>query len=594
MRRWLKYSLIVIVLLAIAAVAASLLLMRGSLARLDGKIDLPGLSAPVDIDRDALGVVTIHAANETDAMRALGYVHAQERFFEMDLLRRSAAGELSELFGSLALEVDRKHRVHRLRERASNDFATIASDKLPLLRAYTDGVNAGLADLRVRPWPYLLLRVKPEPWRDEDIALAGDAMFFDLQGGTDERDLALWRIKQVVPAALDQLITADGTTWDAPLEGAARAAIALPDAATLDLRKLPAPGIDGSPPYVDPNAPGSNNFAVSGALTKDGRAILANDMHLGLRAPDIWFRTRLLYQDQRAVGGKVDISGFTLPGVPGVIVGSNTHVAWGFTNSYAGNAEWMWIPRCTDSVNHCGQKIVHETIRVAGAPSVSLDITETDWGPILKTLPSGDVLALRWAPQLQGALNLNLLDFATASQLDQVMTISETVGIPAQNLVVADATGRIGWHITGGLPDISGECDGHRSAPVGFPGALDPATSTGGEACRPWSLDGSIAPFLVDPPSHRLWTANNRTLDADALFRVGDSGYGLGARAQQIRDDLFARSQFAEKDLLAIQLDDRTVFLEPWWKQLRALVQSSNDPVLQRMEAATRRHARVC
>ncbi len=598
--RWLRRSVFVLLLLIVVAFGTGWWLLRGSLATLDGSVELPGLLSPVAIERDALGVVTIHAANEIDAMRALGYVHAEERFFEMDLLRRSAAGELSELFGSIALDVDKRHRVHRFRARALGNLIGIAGDKMPQLQAYTEGVNAGLSDLRVRPWPYLLLQAKPEPWQLSDTALAGYAMFFDLQGGSNERELALWRIKQVVPAALYKLIAADGTEWDAPLEGAPRGNVALPDVATLDLRKLPAPGIDGSPAYVDPNAPGSNNFAVAGALTKDGRAIVADDMHLGLRVPDIWFRARLLYPDARAVEGKVDVSGFTLPGVPGVIVGSNRHVAWGFTNSYVSNADWMWIPHCDDSIGHCGETVRHETIRVAGAPSFVMEITETAWGPVIKTLPNGAALALRWAPQLPGTLNLNLLDLATAAQLGQAIAVSKTVGIPAQNLVIADAYGRIGWHVTGGTPDWAGWCGWHRPDPdpENAPGAAgdDLAAETQFaarnhipvEPCYSWDVDRSISPDIVDPLSHRLWTANNRTLGGEALLQVGDSGYALGARAKQIRDDLYAKNMFTEKDLLAIQLDNRALFLERWWKQLRTLLQASHDPVLKRLEAATR------
>ncbi|HTA64143.1 MAG TPA: penicillin acylase family protein, partial [Xanthomonadaceae bacterium] len=349
MIRWLKRGVPALLVLIVIAFATGWWLLRGSLATLDGSVDLPGLSAPVDIQRDALGVVTIHAANETDALRALGYVHGQERFFEMDLARRSAAGELSELFGPIALELDKKHRAHRFRAHALGDLGAIAGDKLPQLQAYADGVNAGLAGLKVRPWPYLLLGMKPKPWQLADTPLVGYAMYFDLQGGDNERELAMWKIRQHVPSALWALISRDGTSWDAPLEGQPRGDATLPDAATLDLRKLPIPGAQKAKAFADSMSPGSNNFAVSGALTKDGRAIVADDMHLGLRAPDIWFRARLLYADPKAPDGKVDVGGFTRPGIPAVIVGSNTHVAWAFTNSYG---DWMdWVKACESLPN---------------------------------------------------------------------------------------------------------------------------------------------------------------------------------------------------------------------------------------------------
>ena len=607
MARWFKRGAVALLVLIALAFGTGWWLLHGSLATLDGRLELPGLTAPVTIQRDALGVVTIRAGNETDAMRALGYVHAQERFFEMDLLRRSAAGELAALFGPIALNIDKQHRVHRLRARALQDLSTIAGDKLPLLQAYTDGINSGLADLRVRPWPYLLLRARPKPWRLEDTALAGDAMFFELQGGDNERELALWRIKQVVPAALYKLISADGTEWDAPLEGAPRGNVALPDAATLDLRKLPAPGIDGSPPYVDPNAPGSNNFAVSGALTKDGRAILANDMHLHLRVPDIWFRVRLLYPDARAIDGKVDISGFSLPGVPGVIVGSNTHVAWGFTNSYG---DWMdWVQGCSDAYTaacnprNAPQRQVVETIRVKNGLPFLLKVVEQQGGTrTAATADAASGLSMIWTAHFPGALTLGALDMARAQDIDAAVRIANHAGIPAQNMLVADRSGHIAWTIAGRIPKAFADPGCDRASPAmpqlaalpatALPGAILSKQSEPGD-CVPWGTDGHVAwadrnPAILNPASNRLWTANNRVTDGADLAMIGDAGYALGARAKQIRDDLFARNTFTENDLLAIQLDDRTLFLQRWWQQLRALVKSSDDPALKRIEAATR------
>jgi penicillin G amidase len=275
MLKWLKRVLILILVLLLSVAAIIWFLLRGSLAELDGEISIPHLSAPVEIERDALGTVTIHAANEADMARTLGYIHAQERFFEMDLLRRSAAGELSELFGDIAVEKDKTARVHRLRARVDANLAAFAGDKLEIINAYTDGVNQGLNALSVRPWPYLLLQTKPKQWQATDSAMVGYAMFFDLQDESNSRELALWKIKQSVPDALYQLLAAEGTEWDAPLFGEARGNIALPNADVLDLRKLPMPAKGMGYGDSEPAAPGSNNFAIAGALTKDGRAGLA-------------------------------------------------------------------------------------------------------------------------------------------------------------------------------------------------------------------------------------------------------------------------------------------------------------------------------
>ena len=581
-RLLLRLFLLLLLLLLLAALAGWWA-MRGSLAILDGELSLPGLSAPVEIERDALGVVTIHAANETDAARALGYVHGQERFFEMDLLRRSAAGELSELFGKIALQKDQSARVHRLRARITGSMAAVAGDKLPALVAYSEGVNAGLQQLRVRPWPYLLLRSKPKPWQPADSALAGYAMFFDLQDESNSRELALWKIKQSVPEALYRLIAAQGTQWDAPLVGPAYGNVPLPSAEELDLRRLPMPSEAADHALSEPAAPGSNNFAVAGALTADGRAIVANDMHLGLRAPGIWFRARLLYDDAKAPGGKTDVSGFTLPGIPSVIVGSNRHVAWGFTNSYG---DWLdffrieWVDAAHTQYRGANGAepvhVVHESIAVKGEPDVDFPVRETRWGPITQELDDKQSLALRWSAQSPGALNFGLAHLVNAADLDAALGQAGAVGIPGQNLVIADRSGRIAWRLTAQMPKRVGDCDA--TAPI----------ETSGDCYWDGWRAADENPRLVDPPSHRLWTANARVVDGDALKLIGDSGYANGARARQIRDDLFAKNRFNEHDLLSIALDDRALFLERWWQLLRTQAQSSRDPSWRQIEAATR------
>lgn len=590
MPKWLKrIALALLVLVAILSLTIGWLL-RASLPTLEGQQPLAGLSAAATVQRDALGVVTIDAASEVDAMRALGYVHAQERYFEMDLMRRTAAGELAELFGAVAVDVDRRHRLHRIRARVMADLDAFSGSQRGVLQAYTDGVNAGLADLKVRPWPYLLLRQVPRRWELADSALAGYAMYFDLQDAQNNRELALWKIRQVVPPALYRLLAHDGSTWDAPLSGPPRGDAVLPSADELDLRKLA--GATATAGSREADIPGSNNFAVSGALTADGRAIVADDMHLGLRAPNIWFRARLRYAETQAPGGKVDISGFTLPGLPAVLVGSNGHVAWGFTNSYIDTADAAYFPAGAAQLD--ARYAEHtEMLQVAGGQPVPLTVRETAWGPLLAEQPDGSALALRWTAHLPGAINLELARLAHARNLQQVLDIADRTAMPAQNLIAGDRDGRIAWRLIGGRPERTGSCRAGEiaNAPIAeASGSLPPGSllAEEREPCPPWDASFGRAPSLVDPESSRLWTANSRVVDDIAQVQLGDAGYDLGARAQQIRDGLFARESFSEKDLLAIQLDDRALFLERWYRLLRQVVKDSEDPALQRIEAASR------
>ncbi|WNH49956.1 penicillin acylase family protein [Stenotrophomonas aracearum] len=571
MRRWLKrllWACAVLGAIALVVIGVAWTLLRGSLAPLDGDTPLAGLQAPVSIQRDALGVVTIDAASQADAMRALGMVHAQERYFEMDLMRRAAAGELSELFGAPAVDVDKRMRVHRLRARTDAHLADALGDQAEVLQAYVDGVNQGVGALRVRPWPYLLLRQQPAAWTRTDSILTGLAMYADLQDPANQNELAMRRIREVAPPALYALLSHDGSEWDAPLFGDARGNAVLPGKDVLDLRSDTAAP---APVPAEADVHGSNNFAVAGALTADGRAIVADDMHLGLRAPSLWFRVRLRYPDALATGGKVDVSGFSLPGLPAVVVGSNAHVAWGFTNSYIDTADFRPV-----AANEPGVTVHEEPIRVANAPEVRFRVRETAWGPILHERPDGSGEALRWTAQLPGAVRLDFADMARAGDLDDALKIADRAGIPTQNLVLADSHGRIAWRLLGARPDRAADCP-----PDGF-------TTTAPASCAPWPIRSDAAPALIDPPSHRLWTANGRVLDGAELAVAGDAGYDLGARGRQIRDDLNAKQRFSERDLLAIQLDDRAVLMERWYRLMRDVVSHSDDPALKRLEAATR------
>ena len=565
---------IVVAGLALVAVLIAGWALRGSLPALDGQQRLEGIRQPVTVQRDALGTVTITAGSQTDMAHALGYVHAQERYFEMDLARRSAAGELAGLFGQVALKRDIAMRPHRLRARAEASYHLLPADQQRLLSAYVEGVNAGLAALKVRPWAYLLLRQKPRPWVEEDSLLVGLAMYADLQAAGLHNAPRWQELLAHAPPALATLLAHGGSRHDAPLMGEPLGDAPLPTADQLDLRTLAVqPGnAQGEAP-----APGSNNFAVAGALTADGRAIVADDMHLGLAAPNIWFRARLKYPHLLAPNGNVDVSGFTLPGLPAVIVGSNGHVAWGFTNSYIDTVDLARY----DAAQLARPGVVSEygeRIAVAGGNEHVLTVRETDFGPLLHPQPQGSALAVRWTAHLPGAVNLGLADLAHAADLDQALSLTDKVAIPAQNLVIGDAAGRIAWRLIGTRPDRAPGCA--PDEPLQMP--------RDAQRCPPWSNRTDAAPAVIDPAHGRLWTANSRVVDAATLTTAGNGGYDLGARSKQIRDGLFARDRFTETDLLDIALDDRAVLLEPWYRLLRRTVEGSPDPALQRLEAATR------
>jgi penicillin amidase len=438
-----------------------------------------------------------------------------------------------------------------------------------------------LAALKVRPWEYLLLRAAPMPWREEDCLLTGDAMFLDLnEGGTNEREMRFAQMRAALSAAVADFLLAGDGAWEAPLQGDVTPVPAIPGPAVLDLRARPVTAPAVAPP--DSGRPGSNNFAIGGALTGGG-AIVANDMHLGLHVPNIWFRARLRYPDDRAPGRTIDLNGLTLPGLPQLVAGSNGHVAWGFTNSYGDWLDWVRIVRDPHDASRYRvpegwAKIeTHlETINVKGGKPRTLSVEETIWGPIMGKDVDGVPLALAWIAHLPRTHNFNLLKLERAQSVHEALAIAPTIGMPPQNFVVGDAEGNIGWTLTGNALPLR----------AGFDPALPADWSHPGTGWTGFAAPEQF-PRIENPASGRLWTANNRTTSDAWLALVGNGGYDNGARAKQIRDDLLARDHFAPADALAVQLDDRALFLTRWQKLLQDTLAHANDPRLSELKRLT-------
>jgi penicillin amidase len=550
--------ILTLVLITVLAIAGALYgFLRASLPQLDGERALAGLQAPVTILRDEGGMPTLKGESRLDVARATGFVHAQDRFFQMDLLRRSAAGELAALVGAAAVPLDEKVRLHGLRGVATQVIAREPQARRQLLQAYAEGVNAGLAALKVRPIEYGLLRAKPQPWTPEDTVLVIYAMYLDLQDETGEREARLAAMGEVLPAPLYRFLTAHAGHWDAPLDASASESVPLPGPEVYDLRRLQLPP---QPPTMaldesasDDRMIGSNNWAIGAGVSADGEAWLADDMHLGLRMPNVWYRARL---EWRQDGAPRSMTGLTLPGAPAVVVGSNGRVAWGFTNSYGDFTDLIELELHPDDSNRyrtpAGYRAFEErieTIAVKGGEPVKLTVRETVWGPVVGE--GKRLRALRWSAHDPAATNLGLLELEQADSLPAAFAVARRTGVPAQNFLAVDTDANIGWTIIGRIP-----------VRRGFDGQLPVSWAED----RGW--DGWLAPVAypeaVNPAGGRLWTANNRVVGGVDLARLGDGGYALGARARQIRDDLYALDAAQPEDVLAIALDDRALFLSRW------------------------------
>jgi penicillin G amidase len=609
MRQFLRFTAwmagLALVAALVVAIGARVMIGR-SLPTLDGQVTVAGLSAPVTIVRDALGIPVVTAASRVDLARAIGFLHGQERFFQMDLQRRQAAGELSALIGPVTLNADRAQRVHRFRHVAKQALERTAPDYRAELEAYAAGVNAGLAALDAAPFEYLTLRVTPEPWTTEDSMLTLLVMSVNLQGNQWEYERTLGALADRLPGPMFEFLAGRASDWESPIVGVPHPVPPIPAADVFALARPPVPAgplppgtrteLRGSPvsrhaPSGDADASlpwwvrlprdeeatfGSNNWAVSGARSKTGSAIVANDMHLRLTVPNIWYRATYVLPDERRAGQTRTLSGVTLPGGPQMAVGTNGDIAWGFTNSAGDWSDLVIVepvpgdpmqyqtpdgPRAFD--------VVTEHIAVKGAAPVPFEVRGTIWGPVTARDQRGRPLASKWVAHDPAILATDPARIAHTRSVDEALQSAVGASLAAQNLVVGDRSGRIAWTIYGAIPRR-----------VGFTGDVPTSWADGSHRWDGY-LDYDEHPRVVDPPDGRLWTANARTVDGDMLTAIGDGGYTDGIRAWMIHDRLKTLDTADERALFDVQLDDRSIFLDRWRDVfLRAVPATTTTPDL--------------
>ena len=529
------------------------------------KPSIRGLHAPATATFDAFGVPRIEAESLRDAACLQGWVHARDRFLQMDALRRTSGGDLAALAGEMAISSDIIHRTKRLRECADAALLTLPAAHRELLDAYTAGVNARIA--AVPPAEYQLLGVKPRAWRAVDCMLVTLVMVDMLvasegtermqsvfrQCYSDRLATFLFDVRGPFEALLlpDAPITTDCTP------------AALPSADVIDLRLAKEPVkpdvSQGATPDKAPT-PGSNAFAVAGTRTKDGRAILGNDMHLMLTAPGIWYRIEMRCPECMLVG-------VSLPGVPGIVAGTNGKIAWGFTNLTADLADLTRLEPVAGDANAFAtpmgiETIIEEetTIEVGrGGKPFTFTARHTSLGPIVgddsdaRTQfigkdADGVRLALQSIATDPRCIDMRLFDLYTASTVQEAIPIAADWGGAPQNFLVADADGSIGWTVTGRIPLREG---GARSK-----SSLD--------ANARWQhfMPSATKPFIINPPSGILTSANNLPCSHE-LLPLGCE-FDQGDRAYRIRELLRARSDWTEPELLRVQFDARSRRLERW------------------------------
>ena len=539
-----------------------------SFPQIDGEIQLDGLNGPVDIYRDPMGIPHLYAATQHDLFFAQGYVHAQDRFWQMDAWRHIGSGTLSEMFGSGQVETDTFLRTLGWRITAEQEYTGLDADSKAIIDSYTEGVNAYLKDhdKTALSLEYAILGLlspdyKIQAWTPIHSLTWGKAMAWDLRGNMGEEIERAVLLKTLTPEQVAELFPAypkdhpvivnnigDGTSANSAMQPKA---FDIPDetlralehnASLLDLALGPAG--DGI---------GSNSWAISGSRTSTGRPLLANDPHLGIQMPSIWYQAHLECKPITDAC-PYNVAGFTFAGVPGIIIGHNDHIAWGFTNvgpdvmdlyiervnpdnpnQYEVNGEWVDFETRTETIQVVGGETVDMTVRLTRhGPVISesygpLKNENTDNDPEFfpfkeragVELPEQYVIALKWTALAPSTPFKAIWGFDRAQNWDDFREAAQNFHVPAQNLLYADVDGNIGYQMPG---DIPMRANGDGTVPV--PGWTDEYEWTG-------FVPFEELPYTFNPVDGYIATANNQVPPSDYSYLITyDWDYGF--RAQRI------------------------------------------------------------
>ena len=581
---------------SIAVVTASALFwLRGSLPEIDGERFLSGIAAPVEVIRDDHGVPHIVAETEEDALFALGFVHAQDRMWQMEMNRRIGEGRLAEVLGSAALDTDRLLRVLGLHYRAKASLEHLRPDSRHRIAAYVRGVNAWM-ETRKGPLPpeFLILGFEPEPWSAEDSALLPKILSLDLAREWT-RDRMRMRLSKVLPP--DRIVDfytpyrADKPRGVVPARAGASFSPARASGAAA--KRLPDPAAvkaSGSGPFriatahedrsasraLSALAPsgghlGSNGWAVDGTQTASGKPLLANDPHLGLTAPSVWYLAHLSWPG-------VDVVGATLPGMPGVVLGHNGRVAWGFTNTgpdvqdlFVESVDPLDESRYLAPDGWRAFDVRRERIVVKDGEDVVLEVRESRHGPVLGDMERGpggrdrsdQVLSLAWTALREADLTLQAgLGLAHAHDWESFVANVRDFHSPQQNISYADVDGNIGFIAPGLIPI-------RRGRPDERPGTVP---RLGWEADHDWRgfVPFEELPRVYNPPGGTIVTANHQVVSDDYPHHLTFEWAG-GYRAQRIMEKLAERERHDVASFRALQQDRMSLFARALLPRLRGV-----------------------
>jgi penicillin amidase len=577
-RRVLAVALVVVIVVIGLGVASIAWFTGRALPQTSGTLQVRGLQQTVTVIRDVAGIAHIRADNVHDLFMAQGFVHAQERMWQMEVWRHIAAGRLSELFGEGQLDTDRFIRTLGWPQATERDLAAVTSETRRILDAYAEGVNAWLeTEHDSLGLAFVITGAKPEPWTPLDTLGWQKVQAWNLGSNMDQelfRYLADQQLRD--PARTDELFPPyrDGAPVITPSRGDAAAADAADAisfrAGPLDARTAAAwremaevgtsisrlAGLDAGEGLVGSRGVGSNNWVISPAMTTTGGAMLANDPHLGISMPSIWFMNGL-HCTTVSEACPYDVAGVSFPGVPAVVLGHNGRIAWGATN-LGPDVQDLFVEQADpndpaayllDGVSTPFDERVEE-IRTAGGPTYYQTVRTTVHGPILNDvdgrLEDASLMSLAWTAirgtdrTFEAILGLN-----TASNFDEFRESLSLYGAPSQNFIYADVDGHIGYQFPGTIPIRDGDSTGDRPRP-------------GDDGSSEWTglIPFEELPWQLDPAEGTIVTANNAAVDAGYPYHVA-SDWDPGYRAERIGDQLLARGEdgLSFDDMTELQLD---------------------------------------
>lgn len=539
--RFLARALGTLFLLLLLAVGAFYGYLRLSLPKIEGELRVSGPSGPIEVLRDKYGIPHIFASGPEDASFAQGFVHAQDRLWQMEVSRRIAAGRMAELLGPAALETDRFLRTLGVRRSAEENVKQLDADTRRQFEAYAAGVNAFLARDPVLPPEFWLVGARPEPWTPADSVSWMKMMAWDL-GGNWRNELLRMRLAKTLPLArIHQFLP--------PYPG--EAPIAIPDLKELygTLQREAAQLARFAP---DNEGLGSNNWVVSGARSASGKPLLANDPHLGLTAPPVWYFAQL-----SAPG--LNVIGASLPGVPGIVLGRNDRIAWGLTNT-GPDVQDLFLEKLDNAGGYLTPEgprafqVIEETIRVKGAPPETLKVRVSRHGPVISDVlrpaqdlaPRGYVLSFRWTALATDDLTAQAAGkLARAHDWSSFLAAVRDFHSPQQNIVYADVDGNIGFVAAGRVPLRKPANDLKGMAPA-----------PGWDSRYDWAgyLPFEQLPQSYNPDSGSIMTANHRITPPGYPHFIS-SQWEPPYRAERIQSLLDARPRHDWQSFSRIQAD---------------------------------------